>query len=935
LLSFAEVAAIIAQVARATDFLFGRDRELAVIGRLLCEAGGAGGSGGAVVVRGEPGIGKSSLVAAAAFDARRRGMTTLAASGVQSEAQLPFAGLHMLLQPRVHRLDELPAPQRRALQAAFGMVDAAAPEPFLIALATLELLADAATSAPLLVVAEDAQWLDRPSLDVLAFVARRVSVEPIVVLVAMRDEWPSVFEATGVPELRLEPLDDGASAALLDEHAPNLAAGVRQRLLAESAGNPLALVELPRALGQRGSAGIAAPTVPLPLTARLEQAFAARATDLPPATRVALLIAAAHDGDDLPVVVRAAAAIDGMAVAADVLEPAISARLIHIDEASLSFRHPLVRSAIYGASSPVDRRSAHAALADALAAEPDRQVWHRAASAVGADAAVAADLEDAATRARQRGATAVALAALERAAKLSDDPALRGRRLLRAGEMAFELAGPDLGARFLGAVEPLDLSPTERTRLSLLRELFEDEGLEAGETRIASFVETVDRVRRDGDADLALNFLMAVAQRFWWVKLPQATRDLVVAAAEAMPVAADDARLIATLAFADPVERGAAVVEHISRLDPDAGLDSASMRLVGAAATAVGAYDLSPGLLAASVDGLRAEGRLGLLAQALVSQAWAGVFLGNWNVASPAADEAGRLARETGQPRWAAAADLAESALAGLRGDHHRAEQLADEAEQLLLPMVEHPTLAFAQLARGLSALGQGRYGDAYDSLRRVFDQADAAYHPFVRFWVIGDLAEAAARSGPAAHVDEARALVDELAAVAQTSRSPLLQVGVAYARPHVDGDGAAGALFDAALGSGLGAWPFHRARLLLAFGSWLRRERRVAESRTPLRAARELFDALGAVPWGERARQELRATGETSRRRRPEALEQLTPQEVQIAQMAADGLTNREIGQKLYLSHRTVGSHLYRLFPKLGVTSRSQLGAQLQPTPT
>jgi DNA-binding CsgD family transcriptional regulator len=935
LLPSAEGAAIIAQVARATDSLFGRDSERAVIAGLLRKAGEADGSGGAVVVRGDPGIGKSSLLAAAALDARRWGMTTLTASGVESEAQLPFAGLHMLLQSRLHRLGALPAPQRRALEAAFGITDAAAPELFLIALATLELLADAATNAPLLVVAEDAQWLDQPSLDVLAFVARRVSVEPIVVLVAMRDGWPSAFEGAGVPEMRLEPLDDVAAAALLDERVPNLAPGLRDRLLAESAGNPLALVELPRALVQRGSFGLAVPLEPLPLTARLEHAFAARATELPSATRAALLVAAAHDGDDLTVVLGAAAAIDGTAGAADGLEPAISARLIETGEASVSFCHPLVRSAIYGAASPVDRRSAHAALADALVAEPDRQVWHRAASVVGADAAVAADLEEAATRARQRGATAVALAGLERAAKLSDDPALRGRRLLRAGEMAFELAGPDLGAGFLRAVEPLDLSPTERTRLSLLRELFEDEGLWAGEARIASFVETVDRVRRDGDADLALNFLMAVAQRCWWVNLSQATRELVVAAAESMPIPADDARLIAILAFADPVERGAAVIDHISRLDPDTGPDSASMRLVGAAATAVGAYDLSPGFLAASVDGLRAEGRLGLLAQALVSQAWAAVFLGNWNLATPAADEAGRLARETGQPRWAAAADLAESALAGMRGDHERAEQLADEAEQLLLPMVEHPTLAFAQLARGVSALGQGRYGYAYDSLRRMFDQADVAYHPFVRFWVIGDLAEAAARSRNADHVDEARALVDELAAMAQTSRSPLLRVGLAYARPLLAEPGAAEAPFDAALGAELGAWPFHRARLLLAFGSWLRRERRVAESRAPLRAARELFDALGAVPWGERARQELRATGETSRRRTPEAREQLTPQELQIAQMAADGLTNREIGQKLYLSHRTVGSHLYRLFPKLGVTSRSQLRKQLQPAPT
>ncbi|MBC8013522.1 MAG: hypothetical protein H7X74_05510 [Methyloceanibacter sp.] len=493
--------------------------------------------------------------------------------------------------------------------------------------------------------------------------------------------------------------------------------------------------------------------------------------------------------------------------------------------------------------------------------------------------------------------------------------------------MAFELAGPELGIRFLREAEPLELSPMERARLSLLRELFEDEGLWAGAARVASFIEIVDRVRVAGEAELALNFLLAVAQRCWWANLEQETRDLVVAAAERMPLSTESPALIAILAFADPIEQGATVIDRISQIGPEAGLDSAGIRLIGAAATAVGAFDLSPGFLAASVDGLRAEGRLGLLAQALVSQAWAAVFLGNWNVATPAAEEAGRLARETAQPRWAAAADLAEASLAALRGDSDAADALATEAERLLMPMSAHPTLAFAQLARGLSALGRGAHGNAYEHLRRMFDPADVAYHPFVRYWVVGDLAEAAARSG---HADEARALLEELESVAQKSRSPLLLVGLGYARALLAEGGDAEALFHAGLGADLTAWPFYRARLLMAYGSWLRRQRRVAESRTSLRAARDTFDALGAIPWGERAREELRASGETSRARTPEARDQLTPQELQIARMAAEGLTNREIGQKLYLSHRTVGAHLRRIFPKLGVASRRHLTAAL-----
>jgi hypothetical protein len=326
---------------------------------------------------------------------------------------------------------------------------------------------------------------------------------------------------------------------------------------------------------------------------------------LPPATRTALLVAAALDGGDLPVVLRAAGAINKGVARVEVLDPAIASRLIEIDEASLSFRHPLVRSALYAAASVAERRAAHTALAEALADQPDRRVWHQAASSVGPDGAVAAELEAAADRSQRRGATAVALAALERAAKLSDDPALRGRRFLRAAEMAFELGGPDLGRRFLRNAEPIELAPAEWARLSLLRELFEDEALWAGAAGVSAFVDVVDRARTEGDGDLALKFLLAVAQRCWWADLEQETRDLVVAAAERMPVGADNPALIAILAFADPIGQGAVVIDRISRIEVQGGLEAGAIRLIGAAATAVGAFDQSSGFLATSVDGLR------------------------------------------------------------------------------------------------------------------------------------------------------------------------------------------------------------------------------------------------------------------------------------------------------------------------------------------
>ncbi len=374
------------------------------------------------------------------------------------------------------------------------------------------------------------------------------------------------------------------------------------------------------------------------------------------------------------------------------------------------------------------------------------------------------------------------------------------------------------------------------------------------------------------------------------------------------------------------VLRGEAGIGRSSRLA--AASHHGATRLLGSAALVLGAFDLAAGFPAAAAAGLRAQGRLGHLARVLVLHAWAATHLADWNVALPAAEEAGRLAAETGEPLWAAGAQVVKAVLAAVRGDQEVADALAAAAEQAVPPIGASFMLAIVQLARGLSALGGGRHAEGYQHLRRMFDPADPAYHPVIRCWAIGELAEAAVHSG---HAAAARALLEELEPLAAQTPSPWFHVGMRYARPLLADDQDAEARFQAALSADLTRWPLARARLLLAYGAWLRRQRRVAESRAPLRAAREAFDGLGALPWGERARQELRAAGETSSHRRtPQAWDQLTSQELQIAQMAAGGLSNREIGQQLYLSHRTFGSYLYRVFPKLGITSRSQLRAAL-----
>ena len=885
------------------------------------------GQGAALLIRGAPGIGKSTLLAEARRRAAERGALVLRTSGVESEARLPFAGLHQLLRPVLGHAESLAPPQRDALLAAFGMAEAAAPpDPFLIALSVLNLLSDTGDDVPVLLSVEDAHWLDRPTLAALAFVARRLDVEPIVLVAAARDGVERGIDIAGVRELRLEGLDDDASRALLDETAPGLAATLRERFLAEAAGNPLALVELPLA------AGHVADSAPLPawlpLTTRLEQAFAAQVSALPTATRTLLLAAAHNDGDALSEVIQAGSRLAGEPLGTDDLAAALQARLVEVEDLRMRFRHPLVRSAIHQSATLAQRHAAHAALAESLVGEPGRRVWHRAAALIGADEEVAADLDEAATVARRRGASTVAFAALQRAAQVSEDPACRTERLVRAAELAFELGRPDTVLTLLREAEPLTLTPPQRTRLAWLREMSAQTEW-SGDSQATAFVAIAEQLHEVGDTDLALNALFLIAFRSWWTNPNVETRELIIRTAEAMLVDEQRPERLAVVGLADPVGRGAAVLECATRLSPESIGDPLVLMQLASGITAVTDYPAAQRLLATAVEGLRAQGRLGLLAHGLTSLAWGAIHMSAYAVAMPAAEEAARLARETAQPRWAAVADMAQATIAGLRGDGAAAERFAEQAEGVLLPMGAGPMLGLVQYGRGVAALAAGRHAEAFASLRRIFDPDDIAHHQRLTWWAIGDIVDAGTHCGEHAAAD---ALVAELDPIAAETPAPLLHAGLTHARALLADDHEAEGLFEAGVGadSEVARWPLLRARMLLNYGAWLRRQRRVADSRAPLRAAREAFDALGAIPWAERARQELRASGETSRRRTPDARDALTPQELQIAQMAAAGMTNREIGQQLYLSHRTVGSHLYRIFPKLGITSRSELPSAL-----
>jgi DNA-binding CsgD family transcriptional regulator len=902
-------------VRASSEALIGREAELAELEEDLDHVKERG---GALVVRGPAGVGKSALLGVIRRLAGERGMRTLTTVGIESEAHIGFAGLHQLLRPVLpDALDRLPAPQRRAIKGAFGLTDAPAPDFFLIALASLELLSDLAASAPLLLVVEDAHWLDAATSDVLAFIARRIDAEPIVALFEVRTGFAARFDDASVPGLELEPLGETASRALLDATAPDLAPALRARVLDEALGNPLALVELPHAV----AAGFDRTAEELPLTQRLERAFMASIDGLSDGARTSLLMAALDDDGDVRRILAAASAMSGSTVEAPDLSTAIDARVITLEEGRIRFRHPLMRSAIRGAADASTQRNAHIALADAYRDDPDRNVWHRAASLDVPDDGVAAELEAAAERAVRRGASAIAAAALERGAQLASDDAHRGRLLLRAASIEQELGRIDVSTRLAEHAAGLELAPEDRTVLAFLLEQFE-RGAWSGATRIDALVDLAEQQAADGHPESGMDTLLAVSSRCWWGVPTQEVRDRVVAVAEGLRVPADSPRLLFVLAHADPVKRGAVVRERISHMGSDL-TDPAALFLVGAAANAVWSFDLALGFLDGATSGLRAQGRLGLLAEALVAQAWAAVHQAREPLAVSAAEEAISLSQEMGQRRRVVAAKLAKATIAAERGDIEAMEALVSDAERVIIGMGATPMLALTLFVRGRRAVAHQDYVEGLEHLRRTLDPSDPAYHPFVGAWCLSDLVEATAHTG---QEREASEYFEQLESLAAATTGSLLVAEAGYAGPMVAGDEDAEPLYRTAIDRDLADWPCYRGRMLLWYGRWLRRRRRAIESRAPLRQASEGFEALAFPALAETAQQELRASGATSGRRETQAWDRLTPQELQIARLATEGLTNRGIGEKLFLSHRTIESHLYRIFPKLGVTTRSQL---------
>ena len=906
--------------------LYGRAAERSLIDRLIADA--IAGSSGALVVRGEPGIGKTALLdyAAAAAGLVAPGSADLRivrGEGVECKAALPFVGLHMLLEPVLDRLKALPEPQQDALSGALRLRDARPHDRFLIGLAVLSLLAEAAEDGPVLCLVDDAHWLDRTSADALVFAARRLDAEGVAVIFAVRDHGAAPFLVTGLPELRLEGLDAASAATLLTEHGKTrLPPGLRDRILAEAHGNPLALIELPAAYRDAPAAarpGTAGP----PLTARLQRGFGDQVRRLPRATQDLLVVAAALDGDDLAVMLQAAA--DVGATVAD-LEPAEQAGLVRLSGGTLTFRHPLARAAAYYGATSGQRVAAHRALAEVLRepTDADRRAWHLAAAATGPDEEVAAELERTAAGAAARSGYAAAAAAYEQAVELTADPAARARRLVLAAVAATEIGEFDRARALAARAADRTTDPADRAVLTSVLAL-----ADFGQGRLQTAHQfLVDGARISGvDPAQTARFVMSAVYIAWFIgdqALIADTADRFKAVAES--VAAPFVPLVELMLHSTartveqpPPEGTPPLATLVAGARRARAGDRDDLAMIARASLVTGQNSEARELAGQLVDEARAEGRIGWLPPMANCLAQALVFDGRHRDALATVTDALRIAQDTGQPQWIGEANAITAYLAAVADDEQRCRRLAQAALAEQASRLTSAAWPWARWALGVLDLGQGRPEAALSHLDMVIQAPSYHYGSALRS--VPDLVEAAVRLG---RPERAAAAVARFTGWARRADTPDTGALAERCQALLTPGKNAERHYLAALE--LHELSFEQARTQLLYGAWLRRIRRQTEARPYLRAALDHLQRIGATAWARLARAELAATGTAAPPPGQVDSTQLTPQELQITRLAAQGLSNRDIAAQLFLSPRTVGYHLYKAFPKLGITSRSEL---------
>lgn len=900
--------------------LVGRHRECERLERLIAVA--RSGGSGVLVVRGDAGVGKSALLEF--LLARTAGCHVARVVGVESEMELAFSGLHQLCAQFLDRLDRLPTPQRVALATAFGLERGEVPDRFLVGLAVLTLLSDVADTRPLVCVIDDAQWLDRASVEVLGFVARRLAQDSVVLVFALRDPGDDGGLA-GLPEMSVLPLGDADAQALVAATIPGrIDERVRDRIIAEAHGNPLALLVLPRAWSPAALAGGYGLPDGMSVVGSIEESFRLRLAPLPELSKRLLLLAAADPAGD-PILIQDAA--NKLGIPIDAAGPAMAAGLLDQTPA-IRFHHPVVRSVVYRDALPADRQLVHAALAEATVAErdPDRRAWHRAAAAAGPDEGVAVELEGSAGRAQARGGLAAAAAFLDRAVALTENPAKRVERSLAAAQASLLAGAFDPGRRLLAIAEAGPLGAFQRALVDLLHAQLAfatSRGNEATPRLLAAArgLESLDpRLARETYVD-------AFSAALFGARLNVGAGVAEVAnAARGAPRPADGEARAADLLLEALIglsgDFSAAVApsrEALRMLTSDTVTHQERLRwLWQGCVVALELWDDQSAfaLSQRSVEMARATGSLSELALALSAYSPVLVLCGDLSGAASAVAETQSVEQATG----IRAAPYGAMILCAWRGQAAETKGLVDVTSREARKRGEGVALAVSEYARAVLANGLGHYDEALAAARSASEFEEVV----VENWGLSELFEPAVRTG---RRDLAVPALERLATKARATGT-VWALGVeARSRALLsDGDEA-----DVHFRTAIEHLTASRVRTELArthllYGEWLRREGRRVDARGELRIAHEMFMAMGMEAFLERARRELLATGETVRKRSIETLDELTPQEMQIARLAANRRSNPDIAAQLFLSPRTVEWHLRKVFAKLGVTSRRAL---------
>ena len=900
--------------------LYGRTAESGRLDALFDEA--AAGRGGALVVRGEPGVGKTALLTDAVY---RADVKVLWTQGFESEFPLAFAALHRLLRPILGSVERLPRRQADALLVALGERDGQPGDRFGVFLATLSLLTEAADTRPVAVVVDDAQWLDEVSAEALLFVARRVQSDRLAVVFAAREGDVRRFDGRGLDETTIGGLDAAAAGALLAERAGlPISDEVRDILLAHTEGNPLALVELPTVLSELQLTGMAALPARLPLTASVERAFLDRCVRLTAPAQTLVLMASADDSRLVAIIQRAVAVLG---LSDQALAEVERSGLLRVSGAELHFRHPLVRSAVYGAATVQERQQAHRALAAALEAvgEHDRRAWHLALATEGPDEQVALELETVAARAEHRGGHAAASAAWERAAALSPVLEDKGRRLFAAATSAWVAGRPGRARALADEAGQRTADPLRRADVETLRARLEwNVGSAATGYRM---IITAARDVAAVDAERALEMAMlGTALATYGGAAGTFDTDVISLVPQLPEGSAPRLRCLAAVVTGQHHILGGRMSEAAAALRRAFDL----VQLTGEdenllANTALGAFHLGDSRvtsrdLSRVLEGARAAGDVSRMVFALSRMPMADIPLGRWDVVSASVDEALVLAHVTGQPALTALPLAWRALLGAFRGSAEGSGTLVELAAVVAGEAVGIGAVAvndIAEWARGVTAAAGNDFSAAFHHLTQL-------ELPAMGRAAAVDRLVAAAYAG---HPEMVVRWADDLEGFATDTGAVWAAAAAAHGRALINQGSAAEVDFRRALElHEADPRPFDRARTRLAYGELLRRAGRRVDSRVLLRAALETFDGLGATAWTDRARRELRASGESARRRDPSTALTLTAQEQQVTHLVKQGLSNRDVAARLFVSPRTVEYHLSNAYQKLGVRSRGEL---------